>query len=275
MEEPVIFSRNKQSAATDDATEPDAPEVPTATEDLAAEAERLRTEAQQIRERAAQERAEAQERVTKAREQAAELIKAEETAAHSMTQDAAAEERRAGKIEETAGFIAEAVARKAASEEAADRADALVDEQEDIAARIDGLDARLVRLGEEQQEVAAQLEASRQAADVDAITSLRTRIAAIDDAQTALTGQRETAQQRLDAIGTGQERGELYDALQAGRRHATTARNMLNLAYPDRFEAVADRAAAEFQAVIEGNLQRIGEEQTAQKRPVQRRIVQL
>jgi chromosome segregation ATPase len=277
MEDSVKFNRNKQvtSAAADDTTpETDAPEVPAVPDGLAAEIERLRTEAQQIREQAAQDRTGAQERVTTAREQAAALIKAEETAAHSAAQEAAAAERRAGKLDETVGFVAEAVARQAAAEEAADLASTLVAEQEDLGARIEGLDVRLTRLGEEQQEVTSQLEASRQAGDVDAITSLRARLAAIGDAHTALSGQRETAQQRLDAIDDGQDRGELHDALRAGKRHTATARNLLNLAYPDRAEAVADRAATELLATIEGNMERIAEENKP-KPPTAQRVVHL
>lgn len=257
------FNRKKQvaSAAADDTTpETDAPEVPVVPEDLSADAERLRAEAREIREQAGRDRAGAQAGVTEAREQAAALITAAETEARSVTREAAAGEYRAGQLEEIAGFVAEAVARQAAAEEAADLASTLVAEQEDLGARIEGLDVRLTRLGEEQQEVTSQLEASRQAGDVDAITSRRARLAGIGDARTALGSQLQAAQERLDAIGTGQDRGELYEALQTGERHAAVARDMLNRAYPDRPEAVTDRAVAELEAAAQGYMQRVAEE---------------
>jgi|SRR5450631_4071030 chromosome segregation ATPase len=174
-------------------------------------------------------------------------------------------------IEEQARYVEEAARHKTAGEEDLEQASTLTAERDDLNARVDGLESRLGRRDAERQDVTRQLAAATENDNVDLGASLRPRAEQLTVAIDSLTGQREALRKRLEAIGTGQEHGELYEALSAAGQHTAEHQKMLNLAYPD---SPAARHAAywdEMQAIIRAQADRIREE--SKPKPVQQRMV--
>lgn len=235
--------------------------------DLAAAAERLRQKAAGLRESADRHREEARAGLDEAEREAAGIIARAKDAAVALGAGASAAERQAHALEEQAGYVAEAARRADVGDQALERVRALQAEREDLAASIEDADATLARLGEKRQHLAGQHAAAVEAADVAAIAALRSHLEASDEAVTAHAGQRESLTARSAAIGDGQDRGELRDALNAAQQHAAAARELLNRAFPDRPEAKADAMWAEFAGALAGNLERIADERRAAQQP--------
>lgn len=263
----TILNRARQAEARPAPVEPSKPTSEPVPGDLADAASRLRQEAAGLRESAAARREEAQAAFTEAERQAADIIARAKDAAAASRADTAAAERKACALEEKAGHIAEADRRRVLGEKALERVRALQAERRDLTARAEETDATLATLGEERQSLAGQHAAAVEAADVAAIAALRSHLEASDEAAAAHAGHREGLLARSAAIGDGQERGELHDALSDAQRHASAARNALNAAYPGRPEAVHDRLWGNLLAALEGNLQRIADEERAARQP--------
>ena len=194
----------------DQAAEPEA--VP---DDLAAAAAELRRQAAAGREEIARHGEETQAALDEIARQVASL----QAQAKSLSVTAGAEMTAKGRwvsgIEEQARYVEEAARHKTAGEADLERASTLTAERDDLTARVEGLESRLVHLDAERQDVARQLTAATETADVDLGASLRPRADQLTAAIASLTGQGEALRERLEAIGTGQEHGELYEALSA------------------------------------------------------------
>ena len=268
----MIGKRTKQAAAS--APEPDEDQVPeheAVPTDLAAAAEDLRRQAATGTEEIARQGEETRAALDAIHHQVGALQAKAKSLSVTVGAEMDAKGRWVSGIEEKARYVEEAGRHKTAGEEDLERASALTGEREDLAARIEGLESRLAHLDAERQDVARQLTAATETADVDLGASLRPRAEQLTAAIASLTSQRDTLRARLEAIGTGQERGELYEALSDAGQHAAEHQKMLHRAYPD--SPAARRAAAwdEFQAIVRAQRDRIMEESKA--KPVQQRVV--
>lgn len=198
-----------------------------------------RTMAAQAREQAEQIKVSGQaeiERITKfTREEAHRLGW---TVAQAAERDAAEDEGRASPI-------AEARRRRAEATRTAQHGLDLAAERETLAGRVATWNARIAELAADRQHLEGQLGAARDAGDAAAITSLRGRLGGVEEASVSLSAQRDAARSRMDAIGTDDGQGELFRALSAVRRDMAEYRKMINLAFPERQEAQADRLAAD------------------------------
>ena len=252
-----------------------APEHEAVPADLAAAAEDLRHQAATGREEIARQGEETQAELDEIARQVASL----QAQAKSLSVTAGAEMTAKGRwvsgIEEKARYVAEADRHKVAGEEDLERASTLAAEREDLTGRVEGLESRLAHLDAEQQDVTRHLAAATETADVDLGASLRPRAEQLTAAIDSLTGQRDTLRARLEAIGTGQEHGDLYKALSAAGRHAGEHRKMLNLAYPDSPAARHAAAWDELQAIVLAQVDRITEEAAAAQRKPPQQIVHL
>jgi hypothetical protein len=169
--------------------------------------------------------------------------------------------------------LAMAAAAKRRAAEGVQRGTALAHEHQELTGRLAELDGRLAELDAEQRDLETRLGSAREAGDVDSITTLRARSAAVREAREVLAGQRSIAQARMAALGTDEGTGELFDVLNAVRRDMADARKAINLAFPGRPEAVMDRRAADLQAALGGNLERIAEEHHARQQPRRQAVV--
>lgn len=270
--------RNRTTQPETIETEPDedqAAEPETVPADLAAAAEDLRRQVAAACEEIARQSEETQAELDEIHRQVASLQAKAKNLSVAAGAEMTAKGRQADSLEEQAGYVAEADRHKTAGEEDLERASALTGEHEDLTARIEGLESRLAHLNAEQQDVTRQLTTATETADVDLGASLRPRAEQLTAAIASLTGQRDGLRARLEAIGTGQERGELYEALSAAGRHTAEHQKMLNRAYPD---SPAARHAAywdEMQAIIEAQVDRVTEEAAAAQRKPPQRIVHL
>jgi hypothetical protein len=113
--------------------------------------------------------------------------------------------------------------------------------------------------------MAAQISAALDACDVDAVTSGRTRIAAVEEITSVLTGQRARAQSRSDQIGDGTADfvGELSAALGAEQAALAEVRKIENILDPESPQAIRDAAIEELKATLAAQRDRIGEERRA------------
>ncbi len=269
-------SRDEQSAAGV-AAQPGTQAVPG---DLAAAGRQHRRDAGQARERAAQGRAAAETLLADAQAEATRILTLAETKANAASALAAKAEREAGALEEQARLLDAAAGRVAQAEEAEARAAGLEDERERLQEQAAGLGERLGKLAADRGDLEARLSAALADGDIDTITAVRARITASDELAESLTAQRAAAQARIEAIGDGEmsplwPQRELADARRIASMHRGDVRRVLNVAYPDRPEAVRDAAKAEFAAVIEAQRSRIAEEDAAQRKKAQRSIVRL
>jgi hypothetical protein len=177
-------------------------------------AEQSRMQAQQIK---ASGQAEI-ERITKATREEAHRL--EWTVAHN-------EEWKAEQDQGQAAMVAEARKRRASAAETAQHGLDLAAEREALAGRVATWDARLAELAADRQHLEGQLAAAREAGDAAAITSLRGRLAGVEEASASLSAQRDVARSRMDAIGTDDGQGELFRALSDVRRDMAEYRKML------------------------------------------------
>ena len=228
-------------------------------------------DAEQARALAAVTRIEAQERVSAARAEAAQIISAAEAEERKLTAQATAVDRAEPRRRRAPAIWARSDA--PADAEADERqADTLTAERARLGEQIGGLDARLAELGDEQGELAGQL-----ARPVRAPASRRSpkRSPSSPPPRTRSPRLRASARPRRTRRGHRRRHraGRLLDALTAAKAHRTEARRLLNIAHPDRPEAIRDRAVSDLLGALEGNSQRLADQ--AAQRPQQQRIVQL
>lgn len=217
-------------------------------DEITAAAERQRQGAASAVARAERDRAEAEAIMSAAREEAARIIAEAEATARPVGGSAAGAEHAAGALTESArllGIAAVAAAKAAAS---AARVKALEDEREALTAQGAELGTRRGTLAAERRDLEAQLAMARDTADIDAMTGLRNRIDSIRDVETALTAQQQQrVAPRLQQIGDGEmsplwPQKELTEARRIAGMDRRSVREALNGAFPERPEAVADRA---------------------------------
>jgi hypothetical protein len=258
----MIRKRTRQPETIE--AEPDeeqAAEPMTAPTDLAAAAEYDRLMAADLRERASLSRAGAEARETAVRQEAARSV-ADAVAARSETdRQAAATDRQAAALEQRGQHLAHAADLETRAEDAERQTDALADERDRLTAEMADLDGKLARLSADKDQLATELTAARESGDLDAITAVRNRIASCEDLAATVTSLRATALARAEAIGDGDDPGgELADATATASARRAELRRVLNTAFPDRREAVADRLMNDLQGALKGNLERIAEE---------------
>lgn len=242
---------------------------------LAAVAEQLRLIAEGARERASSGRAEADALVGDARSKAAGIIAAAEAQALDLRAEADRGEHPATVVEQRSSWLANAAAEQTRAVEAAQRARSLQDERDQLAAQIANLDSELERFQGHRRDADEQLAAARTDGDVEAVTALHGRLAAIGDLVASYTARRQAPQDRAQTIGDREGSGELADTLSAARRHRGAVRHLLNQVWPERHEAAMDAAFAELQVTLEGNRERIAEAAKAARKPEPRNLVVL
>jgi hypothetical protein len=110
------------------------------------------------------------------------------------------------------------------------------------------------------------------------MTSARGRIASVADGMDALAAQRAPLLARIEAIGTGETRpgepeGELAAALRAAESARRSARQALNMTFPDRPEAADDARAARIEAILDGLQDRVAGQAAAQRQQPRAQVV--
>ncbi len=227
----------------------------TPPEKIAAEAGRQHHAAAVASDRAAGDTAEAERIMEEARERAAQVIAEAEAGVRALSQSAGQAQREAADLEQHAKYLDTAAADITKAEEAEARADALEAEREQLTGTVADLDGKLDALMAERGQLAAQMTTARESGDLDALAAHRSRDSAAGEVIAALSAQRQAALARLEAIGDGTETfanrpllkvlPPLAQARQAAGQARRSASTALNLAYPDRPQAVVDRLRAE------------------------------
>lgn len=199
--------------------------------------------------------AEAERIMTEARERAAVIMAAAEDAARVLAKSADQARRQAGALEERTRFLGAATAGLTAEAGAEARADALEAEREQLAADVTELDGKLGGLAAERGQLDAQMTEARESGDLDALAALRSRDSAAAEVAASLTAQRGAGLARFAEIGDGTETFGTHPLLtklpplskaREDAEHARrSVRDALNMAFPERPEAVVDRAKAE------------------------------
>lgn len=219
-----------------------------------------RADAETHRRAAAAARAEADVTVSAARAQAERLVADAEQHARKLTADANAAEKEAARLDERAGYLAHAEALRGEIPGAEEDIVRLATEADGLREQADGLGRRLAELGEQREQTGVQLATARERGDVEAVTELRGRLAAVDEVVAVLQGQQQAAQDRLTAVGDADGTGELGAAARRWQRLQADLRAVLNWLDPNRPEAVQDRLVADLQMALAANVQRIAEE---------------
>jgi hypothetical protein len=227
-------------------------------DNLAAAAEDCSRLAAESRERASRIRDDAQNRLAAAEQEAARLVSEGRADLLASGAEATAADGEAAGLEARARSLAVAGAERASAEQADQRVHDLEAERARLGAAAAEAAARLGQLDAERRDAEGQLAAARARGDVEAIAAARGRIGGIDD-PAWLEAQQAAAQDRLAAIGDGGDIGDLAEARGTASRHHQAVRVILNDLWPDRPEAVRDRALAELRGALTGNLQRIAE----------------
>jgi len=240
-------------------------------DDLAAAAEDCSRLAAESREWASRIRVDAQNRHAAAEQEAARLVSAASASLLASEAEATIADREAAEFAARSRALAAADAEQASARQADQRAEDLEAERAHLGAAAEAA-ARLGQLHAERRDAEGQLTAARARGDVDAIAAARARTGAMDDLAGTLEAQQAEAQDRLTAIGDGEDSGDLTGARGTASRHHQAVRTILNDLWPDRPEAVRDRALAELRGALTGNLQRIAEEARREPR-VQQNIV--
>jgi hypothetical protein len=207
--------------------------------------------------RAARDRAEAEQLLAAARAEAARIIGEAEAAARPLTDAAAIADRDSAELTVRAQWLGSAAAEAVKAEEADARAKALEDERADLSGRQAELGRRLATLAAERRDLEPQLGAARDSGDLDAMTSIRNRLDSIRDLEATLQAQRAPLIGRVAEIGDGTETLATHPLLQAlpplararqdARQARYTLRRILNDAFPDRPEAVADKGRQDWE----------------------------
>jgi hypothetical protein len=220
------------------------------TEDITASADAHRQAEEDAAGRAERDRAEAEELLARARAEADRIIGEAEAAASPLSAAAAIAGKEAAELAERVQGLGRAAAATVNAVAAEARVTALEDEREDLSGKHAALAGRLAELAAEARELAPQLAAALEAGALDEMSSLRNRMDSIRDVEGALRAQQAPILGRLAAIGDGElspiwPQKELYQARQDASHAQRSARDALNMAFPDRAEAVADRLVAE------------------------------
>jgi chromosome segregation ATPase len=254
------------------ACEDDSPDVTTpltdnaTAEDIAAAVGRFRRGAQLAADRAEHGQAEAQKVLEAAQAEVEKIIARAEAEARPLTDKASGDAKRAAQLIERSRLLNRAAQAAVTAERAQADFRALKDERDQLAEKHAELGQRRTALGAERRGLEAQLAAARETGDLDAITTVKARLAAIEDLDGTLQAQQAPMQQRMAELGTGEETFSTHPALKrlpplaSARDHASNRRSEvfgpLNDAFPERPEAVA---AAERQRRREQEAYEIGQ----------------
>ena len=249
----MITDQEATAEELDDAPEPDLSPLtgPVTSDDITASADDHGRAAAMAMAQAAHDRTEAEEIFAAAQERIAQIAAEAEARMRPLADSAAASEKAAGQLGERARILRSGAAAAAQAEQEQARADALEAERDKLAERAADLAARLAGLSAERAALDGDLSGARDRGDLDAMTSLRGRIAALDDLAASLGAQRASALARVDAIGNGEQspiwpQKPWAEARRIAGMHSTSARRALNHAFPGRSEAAEDRKRAEF-----------------------------
>jgi chromosome segregation ATPase len=205
--------------------------------DLAAAEAQMREETAAIRETIASRTEEARAELDEIQRQVNGLQARAKNISAAAGAENAADERRAADLEGRAGLVAEADRRRRLGEDARQLAADLTAERERLQAGLTEVDSRLAGMEAKRGHLAGQLDSAQEAADDDAMVSIRPRLDAASEALAVLSGQRERLAARIDAIGDGQDSGELYGALSTAKQHDAAATELIYRAFPDSPEA--------------------------------------
>lgn len=209
----------------------------------------LRAQVHELHGQAAQLHAEGQDVLAQA-QQEAERLRAEadrvlaegRNKANDLTRQAGNIQLAAEPIEQRAVLLEAAEMLETAIPAAEQQVADLYDELDELGGTIASLQERLAQLGIDREDVGVKLGTARDAGDVDEVTRLRTRLAAIDDVTAALEQQKRTADARVVAVGGPDDDRELAQARVLVTRLLQQQRLVLNQLDPDRFEAQVDAA---------------------------------
>ena len=251
------------AAQDDDQTRHGVADSEIVPDDLAAAAVALREAGKDAGEQAIRCRTEAESVVSASRAEADRVISDGHAKALPLIADATALERNATELGGRSKHLEHAARQEALAEEHEAKTAGLSAEREHlIGVIIAGLNSRLGQLAEDRQRIEAGLAKARNAAAVRRIASLKSQLEATGEAVTALTGQRASAQARVDQIGDGTQTwtGELLDALTAAQAHRTALTKALDELYPDRPGAELRRDLVNLKNVLGANLERMAEE---------------
>jgi chromosome segregation ATPase len=228
--------------------------------EMTATADAMRAAAAEGCELARRERTEAGELMNAARAEVARILTEAETKARELSASAGQREQDARGLEARAGWLDTAAGIQGQAEEADAAAIALDDEHAELTAQLAELSPRIARLLSEREDVAGQLADARADADVDRATHLGARLEGLDGVLATLNGQHSAITSRLATLGDA-DGGLLGEAIRAAHGHHRDVRRILGDVWPDRPEAVRDRAVAELQAALEANVARIADMQ--------------
>jgi hypothetical protein len=233
----------------------DAPDVITVltghatVDDIAAAAARFRRAAQIAADNAERGQTEAQKLLEAAKAEVERIIAKAEAEARPLTEAATAEVKRAAQLSDRFRLLQRAAEVAASAEKAQSAFQAMRDERDQLAAKHAELGQRRSALGTERRGLEVQLATARDAGDLDTMTSIKARLAAIEDLTGTLAGQQAPLQQRMAEIGDGTETFTTHPVLKKlpplaeARRRAGMSRSdvsrVLDEAFPDRPEAVA------------------------------------
>ena len=176
-------------------------------------------------------------------------------------------------MEARARALMAAGGRQSGAQEAEQEARGLMGERERLGGQVAEFGARLARLDGEHQAADGHLAAAQADDDIDAITALRGRLAAIEDQASRIGAQRQEVVSRLEAIGDGEGPGELVEALKAAVKLHAEARSGMNTGWPGRPEAVRDKVAADRRAIFEAAGERLSAMSAAGKPDAPRTVV--
>jgi hypothetical protein len=248
----MIRNRTKPPRTVEpDPIEDQAPQV-AQEEDLATLAEQHRAAAEQLRERASQQQDEAAAIIATAEQDAARIAAEARRRELALIAEATAAGRQAAELEQHATWLADAAAEEAKAVRADQRASDLQAERNTLAAEIADHDAVIGAAAAGRLAAEGKLTEARQAPDVRGIRENLAEIDAQDHLAASRTTDRAEAVARYGVIGDGTDAfpGLLAEALSAAGAHRRSARHILNQVWPDRPEAVQDRALADVNASL-------------------------
>lgn len=218
----------------------------TSTE-LHAQAEQIRAQAAQLRAEGQDVLAQAQAEADRLRAEADRVLVEGRNKSARLNGEASNVERSAEPIQQRAMLLQAAEELVTAIPAAEQRVVTLYSEAESLGEQIESLATRLDKLGEDREEIAVELAKARQVGDVDGVVTARTRMQAVDEVVTELTGQQRAAQERVIAIGAPDDGAELGKAAELVVRMHAQQRAVLNQLDPTRPEAVADALLEQLQ----------------------------
>lgn len=223
--------------------------------------EQLQAQAAELRIKAAQARTDRDTVLAQAQQEADRILAEARVHANTLWQEAAVADRQAEPLELRAGLLNHRDQVRAQVPAAQQHVVHLVQEADELAKQIEALQQRLGELGQERENVGVQLAAARESGDVDAVTERRTRMTAVDEVISALTSQRQVAEDRLVKIGDPDGIGELGKAATAVLGLQNQLRRLDNEIDPDSVQAQAERLLGDLAACIADQTQLMQEQQ--------------